>query len=180
MATAFAAPPSGEGPPTRSFQDIWSGRIRFTLGGRPCVLPVLTAGENEAWLEALDGRFAPLIAEVEADEVLTEQQKFETIIDRMTALGTEALLDFLYDYDKHHALPPREELGKSYYPHEVFRAVAEVRLAFDPTVSAGLVALEQEVATEARRLRQRAAQPTQRSSSSRPRTAGRGRTSAKT
>jgi hypothetical protein len=141
--------------PERSVEDILSGRLRLVFGGQVFDLPVLSRAENRRWRESLELRFQSLLA-VDTDDV-------ETTLAALIA-AEDDLLPYVASYDKSGVLPPIEELEELARPHEVLKAVAEVRAAANPLLGVGL-AMAQASTTPAK-------SPPARSSSSRRRTAG--------
>lgn len=125
----------------RSVEDVLAGRLRIRLAGEWHVLPVLTIGQNRDWLASLDAELAPLV-ETEDD--------LEVVVAQMERLN-DRLLDFVYSYDRAGLLPPKEEVEPNVYPHEVLRAVMEVRLAANPTLGFALASAVQEARNEASR-----------------------------
>jgi hypothetical protein len=151
----------------RSAEDILSGRLRLRLANQSYVLPVLTVGENADWSASLEEVFAPLVT--------TDDGDLEAIVEVLEA-ADDRLLDFIYSYDKTGVLPPQESIARDVYPHEVLRAVMEVRLAANPTVGYGLAVAAQEIrrATARQAVAEAAARSrSPRTSSARRRTAGR-------
>lgn len=117
----------------RSVEDVLAGRLRVQLAGQPHVLPVLTRGQNADWLASLDADLGHMIA---AEDDLDSVVKIALGLD-------DRLLALLYSYDVTGVLPPVETIERDIYPHEVLRAVMEVRLAANPTLAyavAGAVA----------------------------------------
>jgi hypothetical protein len=158
----------------RSAEDILSGRLRLQLAKQWYILPVLTVGQNADWLDELEEVFAPLFTTPD-DDLAGIVQILQDADDR--------LLDFVYSYDKSGVLPPQETIARDVYPHEVLKAVMEVRLAANPTVGYGLAVATQEVRQAV--ARQQAAvdaaiakRPSRPTSSSRQSTGGRTRKSA--
>jgi hypothetical protein len=107
----------------RPIQDVLEGRVRITLAGTDYVLPVLTIGDNADWKASLDAELVPIVS-VEDD--------LSTVVELLEGFSAK-LLDFIYSYDKTDVLPPRGEWERDIYPHELLRAVMEVRLATDPS-----------------------------------------------
>jgi hypothetical protein len=165
------AAPSGL-PSERSVEDVLAGRLRLTLAGQVWVLPVLTVGENEAWMAGLDKRFNPILADVDESDLVA-------MLAALQGLDVD-LMAFLLDYDKSGVLPRDETFRKSIYPHELFKAVAEVGLAANPTAAFGLAAAVEITRAQGGRTREAmAAVPSRPTSSSPKRTAGRSRKSSK-
>lgn len=131
MLEATAAPTTPEQPFTRSTADVLAGRIRVTLAGQTYVMPVLTIGENEEWRASLESELQPLIEG--ADDVEDAVRIMESFSDH--------LMTFIRSYDKTGVIPPEGDWERNIYPHELLRAVMEVRLAADPMVSYGVARL---------------------------------------
>lgn len=162
-STAKAAPVIPE-PLQRSADDVLSGRVRIRLAGQDFVLPVLTIRQNREWVETLQAELNPLLAvEDDVAEAVALMERF-----------SDKLLDLLYSYDRLHLLPERGDWEGDIYPHELLRAVMEVRLATDPTASYAVAALRDEVASIPATFE---GLPSERTSTSRRRTAGRSRKS---
>jgi len=132
MTIEQAAPETEQ--PTRSTADVLAGRLRIRLAGQWFVLPVLTIRQNEEWLEQLDGRLAPLLAGT--DSLAAAIAQIERFGDRM--------LDLVRAYDVTGVLPEPGDWERDIYPHELLRAVMEVRLATDPTLSYAVAAALEE------------------------------------
>jgi hypothetical protein len=107
----------------RPIQDVLEGRVRITLAGTEYVLPVLTIGENADWKASLDAELAPIVA---------HEDDLSTVVELLEGFSAK-LLDFIYSYDKAGTLPDRGVWERDIYPHELLRAVMEVRLATDPS-----------------------------------------------
>lgn len=116
--------------PERSVEDILAGRLRLVFGDQAFELPVLSRAENRRWRETLDARFQPLADKVDDDDPAA-------VIGLMRQLAEldEEFLPFIYTYDRTGALPPIEELDELARPHEILRAVLEVRAAANPTLA---------------------------------------------
>lgn len=157
----------------RSAEDILAGRLRLRLAGEWYTLPVLTVGQNADWLASLEVEFAALAEQPDDD--------LPAIVQLLSAVD-DKLLDFIYSYDVTNALPPKDTIERKVYPHEVLRAVMEVRLAANPTVAYGLAlaveavraaqASTEVVQRSAAALKKAAGSRSSRTSSSRRRTAG--------
>src|SRR5262245_58562624 len=85
--------------PTRSAEDILSGRVRVRLGGLTYDLPVLPRRASREWMASVEQRFSELT------EALVETEN-----DVASALGllkahTDELYGFLLTYDTSHVLP---------------------------------------------------------------------------
>jgi hypothetical protein len=139
----------------RSVEDVLAGRLRIRLAGEWHTLPVLTIGQNADWLASLDAELAPLM---EGDDDL------DVVVGKMEALNAR-LLDFVYSYDRMGLLPDKATIERDVYPHEVLRAVMEVRLAANPTLGFALAGAMAE-------MRSPSPAPSQPTSSPRRRTAG--------
>lgn len=149
-------------PMERTAQDVFLGRLPLRLADRQYVLPVLTTGQNAEWQASLDASLAPLLDDK------------STTVDLLNALAKVDLLGFIYSYDRHGVLPPRETIEDDIYPHELLRSVQEVRLATNPTVAYGVALTLDEARTKlSAPPPNRAQRRSRRTSSSRPRTAGR-------
>lgn len=120
----------------RTAQDVLLGRLPLRLAGQTFVLPVLTTGQNVDWQASLDATLVPLLPD-DANPA-----------DLLSAMGQVDLLGFVYSYDLFGQLPPRQTIERDIYPHELIRAVQEVRLATNPTV-AYAIALTMDEAREA-------------------------------
>lgn len=114
----------------RSIGDVLSGRLRLTFGGRVFELPVLSIAANRRWREGLEARLQPIVDASASDDL-------ETIVAAL-AVAEEDLLDVLLSYDQDHLLPPRDVLEEMARPHELFRAVMDVRAAANPLLGVGL------------------------------------------
>jgi len=147
--------------PERSVEDILAGRLRLVFGGRAFELPVLSRAENRRWRESLDARFQPL-----ADPI--DDSDTQAVIGLMARLAEldEEFLPFVYSYDRTGALPPIEELDELARPHEILRAVLEVRAAANPTLAIAVALAKVEAQKE------RSAERPARTSSRRTPTAG--------
>ncbi len=143
----------------RSVEDILAGRLRIRLAGEWHVLPVLTVGQNADWLATLEAEMDPLIS---------GEDDLAKVVGLMDDLNGR-LLDFVYSYDLMHVLPEQSTIARDVYPHEVLRAVMEVRLAANPTLGLALTSAIGDMKEMPSSVR---------TSSSRPRTAGRSRKSA--
>jgi hypothetical protein len=163
----LASPLQGTFGSERSAEDILAGRLRLRLASQWFVLPVLTVGENADWLASLEQEFA--------DVVNTDEDDLAQVMEALAKVDGR-LLELVYAYDKHGVLPPLESIARDVYPHEVLRAVMEVRLAANPTVGFGLAMALAELRTSPSPA---APAPSPRTSSSRRRTGGRTARSAK-
>lgn len=131
--------------PQRAIRDVLEGRVRITLAGQEYVLPVLTIGQNADWRAELSAEFDPILAaEDDLDKVMKLLEAF-----------SDRLLDFVRSYDVTNVLPPPGKWERDIYPHELLRAVMEVRLATDPS-SRYAVALRRTVAPKPRTIFERA------------------------
>ncbi len=147
--------------PERSVEDILAGRLHLVFGDQAFELPVLSRAENRRWRESLDARFQPLAEPVDDDD-----PKAVVAVMRQLAELDDEFLPFIYTYDRTGVLPPIEELDELARPHEILRAVLEVRAAANPTLAIA-VALARAEAPPAR-----SAEPPAPTSSPRKRTAG--------
>ena len=154
--------PSRAGPPQRDTEDVLAGILRLTLARREYILPVLTIGENADWQATLTAEVQPLL-----DDALTMEQALQV----MAGLS-DKLLAFLRSYDKTGVLPPPGDWERDIYPYELMSAVLAVRLVADPTLSYAVAAFAQEQ-TALRRAMTPAPAPSEPTSGSRRRTAGR-------
>jgi hypothetical protein len=97
--------------------------VRFRLAGTEYVLPVLTIGQNADWKASLDDALTPIVsAEDDLGKVMALLEAF-----------SDRLLEFLRSYDVTGVLPTPGDWERDIYPHELLRAVMEVRLATDPS-----------------------------------------------
>lgn len=167
---ALATPLQGSFGSERSVEDILAGRLRIRLAGEWHTLPVLTVGENADWLASLEAVFQPVVDADESDA---------PAIMAALAAADDRLLELVYSYDKMGLLPERASIERNVYPHEILRAVMEVRLAANPTAGFGLaLALAEMREATKPEAPTPAPAPSTRTSSSRRRTAGRGARSA--
>lgn len=141
----------------RSALDVLQGRLPLWLGGQRYVLPVLTTGMNREWQATLDASLDPLI---ENERPLAEV---------LSALESIDLLGLVYSYDVAGVLPPRAEIEDGIYPHELLKAVFEVRQATNPTVAFAVATTTEEILSKLTTAEPPPSKPT---SSSRRRTGG--------
>lgn len=114
--------------PTRTASDIFSGRVRVTLGGREYVLPVLSWDESNEWLDALDEQAAGTLAKL--DDAGDDGAEILALLEKQTDSNIAALVA----WDKTGVLPSRAELVRLASGAELMRAAMEVWLAANPLV----------------------------------------------
>ena len=135
MTDVLEAPVTPEPPQSRSTADVLAGRMRVTLAGQQYVMPVLTIGQNRDWMESLETDLQPLLDRAESvEEAVAVMTEF-----------SDRLLPFVRSYDVTGVLPPPGDWERDIYPHELLRAVMEVRLAADPMTSYAVAALSEEM-----------------------------------
>lgn len=123
----------------RSIDDVLAGRLRVTLGGKEYVLPVRSIASNRRWVEGLDAELGGLLALVsEAGD------DYAQLTEAFTSVGAEQLLELVLAYDDDHILPP--EIAEEARPHEVLRAVMDIRRVQNPLADAGLAAMANAIA----------------------------------
>ena len=105
------------------------------MGTETYIMPVLTIGENDDWRASLEAELQPLIDG--ADDVGQAVTIMESFSGR--------LLDFIRSYDKTGVIPEPGDWERGIYPHQLLRAVMEVRLAADPTTSYAVATLTEDV-----------------------------------
>jgi hypothetical protein len=151
--------------PTRSAEDILSGRVRLAVGEEHYDLPALPIKENRLWKADIDSRLQMLIGGIDAAGTDTG-----TILALLTD-ASDQLMDLLLSYDQSHVLPDREVLEATMTEPQLLTAVLEVWAAANPLVGMGLAALPTTMPAPPTNV---SSLPT---SSQRRRTAGRPRTS---
>jgi hypothetical protein len=121
--------------PTRSAEDILSGRVRLVIGEAVYDLPALPITKNRLWKEDIDTRLTLLIGGLDAAGTDT------AAILTLLSAASDQLMDLLLSYDQSRVLPPREELEEVMTEAQLLSAVLEVWTAANPLVGMGLSAM---------------------------------------
>jgi hypothetical protein len=123
--------------PERSAEDIFAGRVRLTLGGKPFDLETLVIEDEEAWLATVEASpLSPLFGTISAEP--------EELMRIMAgAQASDLLIDLLLAYDKAGVLPPKAEIRKTARPIEVVRSVLEVWQAAHPLLGISLLGMQE-------------------------------------
>src|SRR6185503_10150676 len=82
--------------------------------------------------------------ETDLQPLLDRAESVEEAVAVMTEFS-DRLLPFVRSYDVTGVLPPPGDWERDIYPHELLRAVMEVRLAADPMTSYAVAALSEEM-----------------------------------
>lgn len=121
--------------PTRSAEDILSGRVRLSIGGAFYDVPALPIKANRLWKADIDARITGLIEGIDAAKADTA-----TILALLSD-ASDQLMVLLVSYDQTHVLPPVEELEETMTEAELLTAVMEVWAAANPLVGIGLTSM---------------------------------------
>lgn len=125
----------------RSAVDLIAERIPLPIGDREYVLPILKAGPNGRWLEALDAQFRGLLTNLQLAP--TEPGPIYTLM----ATEMDKIKDALYAYDTTGVLPPRDVLDEQLTNTGWILTLARVWAAAHPfravTLLAALLNLQQ-------------------------------------
>lgn len=148
----------------RPVEEILAGRIRLRIGDQYYTLPTLSLRKNREWKENLDAQLTDLLSGLQHAE-----NNIPLVLDLLTA-APDKLLDLLIAYDSTNVLPTRDELEDLLNEADLIRLVMEVWAAANPLVAIGLGSAGEPSLTPVSGSPKRTSTP-------RPRGAGRPRTS---